>query len=216
MQLPQRDPERMPSAGHAGAMNYKIDIPLLSPRDDLKTRKMFYRWIWYAARRDGLHLDEAEDDFDDPVLIAEGLHSVVAPVLRLDSAQQQALTRFCTIARYGAGELIQADGDVPEAVSFILSGQVLLTADTDGSRRDVDTLERGSFLGHSALIRHPVTGSAFAVDEVTVIRVAREGMEDVVTANPALLQEFGRAIDERRARVLNVLAEKEVEQTSAG
>lgn len=216
LQLPQRDPERTPSAGHAGAMNYTVDIPLLSPREDAKARKTFYRWIWYAARRDGLHLDEAEDDFDDPEVLTEGIRSVVAPVLRLDTVQQQALSRFCTVARYGAGELIQADSHVPEAVSFITAGEVLLTADADGTRSEVDVIERGSFLGQSALIRHPVTGSAFAVNEVTLIRVAREGMEAVVAANPVLLQEFGRAIDERRARVLDALADREAEQTPAG
>ena len=213
LQLPQRDPERNPSAGHAGAMTYKVDIPLLSPRDDAKARKTFYRWIWYAARRDGLHLDEAEDSFDDPELLVDGIGSVVTPVLRLDPAQQQALARFCTIVRYGAGELIQTDGQVPDAVSFIMSGQVLLTADADGTRKEIDVIERGSFLGQSALIRHQVIGSAFAVDEVTIIRVAREGMEGVVSANPQLLQEFGRAIDERRASVLQALADREPEQT---
>ncbi len=215
-QLPQRDPDREPSAGHDGAMNYSIDIPLCSPSDDSKARKTFHRWIWYAARRDGLHLDEAEDGFDDPELLAEGIRSVVAPVLRLDPDQQQALARFCSIQRFGAGELIQADGHVPEAVSFVMSGGVMLTAEVDGSRNEVDVIERGSFLGQSALIRHPVAGSSFAIDEVTLIRVAREGMEEVLSANPLLLQEFGRAIDERRASVLRALADNEAQQAPAG
>ena len=110
------------------------------------------------------------------------------------------------IERYGSGELIQPDGIVPEAMSFITSGTVLLTAEApDGSRTEVGTLETGSYLGHSTLIRHPVTGSSFALDEVTLVKVDRDAIEKVVQNNPQLLQEFGRSIDERRARVLQAI-----------
>jgi hypothetical protein len=51
---------------------------------------------------------------------------------------------------------------------------------------------------------------------VTLIRIAREGIEDVVAANPLLLQEFGRAIDERRARVLGALTNDSAETNAGG
>ena len=43
------------------------------------------RWTWYAARRAGLHLDEADDDFADPELLESSIRSV-APTLRLTAA----------------------------------------------------------------------------------------------------------------------------------
>jgi CRP-like cAMP-binding protein len=96
---------------------------------------------------------------------------------------------------------------------FIMSGTVLLTGDTDdGSRTEVGTLEEGSYLGQSTLVRHPVIGSYFALDEVTLVRVRREAIEQVVQRDPVLLQEFGRSIDERRASVFRALADSS-EQT---
>jgi len=214
--IPQRHPDRPPSAAHLGGMCYGVDIPLRTADDDQAARITFNRWTWYAARREGLHLDEAVDTFDDPDLLTEGIRSVVAPVLRLEDDQSRELMQFCCIERYARGELVQADGAVPEAVSFILSGRVLITAESDVGRIEVGVIERGSFLGQSALIRHPASGSSFAADEVTLIRIAREGIEDVVAANPLLLQEFGRAIDERRARVLGALTNDSAETNAGG
>jgi small-conductance mechanosensitive channel len=208
-QLPECNPDAAPTAEPLGAIKYRTTIPLTTPGDDGAARATFLRWIWYAARRAGLHLDEADDLFDEPAELAEALAAVVAPVLKLDVEQQRAMMSHAEIARYGAGELMQLDGIIPDAVSFIVSGHVLLTADAeDGTRTEAGILERGSFLGTSTLVRHPATGSAFARDEVTVVRVHRDAIELVVQRNPQLLQEFGRAMDERRATILGALAEE--------
>jgi small-conductance mechanosensitive channel len=213
-QLPQVRQDSSPSSAHVGTMKYSTDIPLHSPNDDASAKNTFLRWIWYAARREGLHLDEADDGFSSPEEVAEAIRTVVAPTLRLSAEQQQQMVAHSAIERYGAGELIQAHGTVPEAMSFIVAGSVMLTADAeDGSRTEVATLEEGSFLGQSTLIRHPVAGSAFAFDEVTVVRVHRDAIERVVQRSPVLLQEFGRSIDERRASVLRALADAEPEDT---
>ena len=62
----------------------------------------------------------------------------------------------------------------------------------------VRTLEEGDFLGQTALTREPVTAGAVALTEVTVLEIDREQVEDLVGRKPLLLQEFGRAIEERR------------------
>jgi len=206
--LPQCCPDRSPVADHVGELRYSTDIPLRSANDDWSAKTTFLRWIWYASRREGLHLDESEDTFTEPQALVEAIRTVVAPVLRLDEEQERAIADRAVIEVFGAGELIQPEGIVPEAVSFIVSGQVLLTAeDESGARSEVETLTEGSFLGQSTLIRHPTVGLAFAVDEVTVVRVSRDAIEEVVQRNPLLLQEFGRAIDDRRATVLRALAD---------
>ncbi len=207
-QLPQCHPEQRPSAFPIGGMKYKTKIPLTSPGDDGDAEALFLRWIWYASRREGLHLDEAEDFFSDPQGVADAIRAVVTPRLHLTAAQEAAMVPFATIERYGSGELVQANGVVPEAMSFILSGKVLVAAEVeDGVRAEVETLERGSYFGQSTLVRHVATGSAYALDEVALVRVEREAIEKVLHKNPLLLQEFGRAIDERRDRVLKVIDE---------
>ena len=208
-QLPECHPDLTPVAVPLGNMKYRTKIPLKSAGDDGSAEATFLRWVWYAARREGLHLDEADDDFDDPALVTDALHNVVGPILRLTAEQERDMAPHAHIERYGAGEQVQVAGTIPDGVSFIISGSLLLTADVgDGTRTEVNTIESGSFFGQSTLIRHPVPGSSFAVDELAVIRVDRDAIERVVQKNPVLLQEFGRSIDERRAAVLRAMGEE--------
>ena len=213
-QLPECHPDLTPVAVPLGQLKYRTKIPLRSPGDDSTAEATFLRWIWYAARREGLHLDEAEDGFSDGDTVESAIRTVVAPTLRLTAQQQRAMVPHAIIERFAAGELIQAAGTVPERMSFVISGTVLLAASAeDGSRAEVGTLEEGAYLGQTTLVRHPVTESSIALDEVTLVRVEREAIEAVVQRNPLLLQEFGRSIDERRASVLRALAGDVPEQT---
>jgi len=187
------------SATPAGGLEYQTTIPLHSPTDDGAAKKLFLQWVWYASRRAGLHLDEAEDDFATAERLAEAIEQVVAPTLQLNAEQQRELATTATLERYGSDELIQRAGEVPDRMTFILSGHVQLTS---GSEDDpgpaIGTLDEGGFLGQSTLTRQPVLGYAHALDEVTVVHVDREHIDTVVQRNPLLLQEFGRIIEDRR------------------
>ena len=88
---------------------------------------MFLRWIWYASRRAGLHLDEAEDDFATPERVEKALR-IIAPTLRLSQADQEQLLPHARITRYGADETLQFAGQVPKRMTFIVNGQVRLIA----------------------------------------------------------------------------------------
>jgi CRP-like cAMP-binding protein len=77
-----------------------------------------------------------------------------------------------------------------------------LTAVTrEGSVVAVGDLDEGSFLGVSALTRQPNRADAHALQEVTALQIDREHLVEVVMGKPLLLQELGRTIDERRARI---------------
>ena len=214
-QIPQRHPDLTPTAVPIGDLKYRTKIPLSSPADDGDAEAIFRSWIWYAARRDGLHLDEADDVFTDPQLVAHAIRTVVAPTLQLTAEQQTEMAPHAVIECDGAGEIIAAAGAVPEAMSFFVSGRVLLTAEAaDGSRTEAATLEEGAYMGQSTLIRHPFAGSYLALDEVTLVRVERDAIEKVVQHNPVLVQKFGRSIEERRATVLRVLDDDVTEGAS--
>ncbi len=134
------------------------------------------------------------------------MRTVVAPTLRLNGDEQRELLPSATLDRYGAGEIIQRAGEVPERMTFIVSGRVRLNGGSDdGVEVTIGTLDEGGFLGQSTLTRQPVIGNAHAVDEVTVIHVDREHIEMLVQRNPLLLQEFGRTIEERRANARKAL-----------
>ena len=204
--LPQRKPDMAPTTVAAGAGEYRTTIGLTSPADDGAARAMFLRWTWYAARREELHLDGADDQFSIAERIEKALRAA-APTLRLSLTDQQKLAAQARIVRYGADEILQHAGEVPTRMSFLVTGRVRLTASTDdGSLIPVGTLEEGAFIGQTTLTRQPVLAGAYAVDEVTVLQIERAAVEELVLRKPVLLQEIGRAIEDRRAHVERALA----------
>jgi CRP-like cAMP-binding protein len=76
----------------------------------------------------------------------------------------------------------------------------------DGAIIPVRTLEEGDFLGQTTLTRESVTAAAYALEEVSVLQVEREYIEELVARKPLLLQDIGRAIEERRASLRRALA----------
>jgi len=207
-ELPQLKSDGTPKSVPLGGLNYQTSIPLQSPADDSAAKATFLRWVWYASRRDGLHLDEAEDEFGTPELVEDAVRTVVAPMLRLSPTDQQHLTPNATVVRFGADEIIEHVGDVPARMTFIVSGRVRVTAPSDdGSIITITTLDAGSFLGQTALTRQPVLADAQALGEVTALQIRREHIEDVLQAKPLLLQELGRLIEERRSHVKQAMAD---------
>ena len=205
--LPQLRSDATPTAVALGGMEYSTSIPLKSPADDGAAKALFLRWIWYAARRDGLHLNEADDEFSTPDRIEKALRSVVAPTLQLGHTELQELIPHSKIVRYGADEILQDSGQVPTGMTFLISGRVRLTATTaDGSVLPIGSLDEGSFIGLTALTRQTNLSGAYAVEEVTALEIGREHLEHLVSHKPLLLQDFGRIIDERRGQVRRALA----------
>jgi small-conductance mechanosensitive channel len=203
--LPQLRPDAAPSSAHSGGLQYSTGIPLRTPADDFAAKSMFLRWIWYASRRAGLHLDEAEDEFSSPERLEASLR-IIAPTLRLNQADQEELLPRARITRYGTDEYLQFAGQVPKRMSFVVNGRVrLIVTGDDGAVLPVRTLEEGDFIGQTALTREPVSAAAYALEEVTVLQIDREHIEELVARKPLLLQDIGRAIEERRANVRRVL-----------
>ena len=201
--LPQRKADTTPTAVATGSGEYRVTIGLKSPADDGAARSTFLRWIWYAARREGLHLDGANDDFSTPARVQMAMRTVVAPALRLSLTDQQSLTPHAKIVRYGTDEVVQFAGEVAHAMSFLIRGCVRLTTTTeDGGILSVTVLEPGSYLGLTTLTRQPNLTTAYALEEVTALELDREHIEDLVMRSPLLLQELGRIIEDRRKRVV--------------
>jgi hypothetical protein len=207
--LPQLRPGATPSSVRSGAMDYSTGIPLRTPADDYAAKSQFLRWVWYASRRAGLHLDEAEDEFST----SEGLQPslrIIAPTLRLNQDDQEELLPRVRLTRYGSGEYLQYTGQVPKRMLFIVNGKVRLAAtDSAGGIIPVRTLESGDFLGQTALTLEPVSAAAYALNEVTVLQMDRDVIENLVSRKPVLLQDFGRAIEERRESLRRALAAAE-------
>ncbi|KLO27850.1 membrane protein [Mycolicibacter heraklionensis] len=194
--LPMRTTGAAPDSAALGSGQYRTVIAVDSPSDDSAAQATFLRWLWYASRREGLHLDGAQDDFCTPERVAEALRTVVAPALRLTDADQHALVPYARVVRYGTGEPLQQAGQVPTAMTFLTDGSVLMSGEDPAEPGA--TLRHGAFLGVTTLTRQSSQFDARALEEVTAVVIDREHIEDLVMAKPLLLQELGRIIDQRR------------------
>lgn len=195
--LPMRTTGAAPAAAALGSGQYRTTIAVDSPSDDSAAQATFLRWLWYASRREGLHLDDADDEFSTPERVAEALRTVVAPALRLTDADRQALLPHARVVRYGTDEPLQQAGQVPTAMTFLTGGSVRLTG--QDAAAPGATLRRGAFLGLTTLTRQSSQFDARALEEVTAVVIDREHIEELVMAKPLLLQELGRIIDQRRS-----------------
>lgn len=192
---------------YLGAAEYETSIPLYTPAVDDSVRSTFLRWVWYAARRHGLRLNGVGDDFGTPERIASAMRAV-ASTLRLADDEQQEIAEVVRLVRYGNGERLQQPGQVPTGMRFIVDGRVgLSVTDQDGVVVQARVLERGDFLGQTTLTREPVLATALAVEEVTVLEIARDEIERLVHRKPILLQVIGAVIAERRAHELRLMAD---------
>ena len=127
--LPQLKDDSVPRSVPVGAGEYRTSLGLSSPADDGAARSTFLRWIWYAARREGLHLDDADDDYSNAERVEKALRTVVAPALRLNADEQRSLHSCAKLVRYGADEIVEYAGQIPGGMTF------LVAADRDGRRR---------------------------------------------------------------------------------
>ncbi|MFY2859317.1 mechanosensitive ion channel domain-containing protein [Mycobacterium sp. THU-M104] len=203
--LPQCKPGVLPRSVPLGSAEYRTTIGLASPADAAAAEATFLRWIWYAARRAGLHLDDADEVFSTTERVAHALRTVVAPALRLDAEEQRSLQSCARIVRYGAEEIVEYAGEVPTGMTFLVAGRVQMTVTADdGTVVPIGTLVEGSFLGLTALTRQPNLASAYALDEVTALEIDREHIEQAVMREPLLLKNFGHILDERQTRARQV------------
>ncbi|OBK50222.1 mechanosensitive ion channel domain-containing protein [Mycobacterium sp. 1081908.1] len=200
--LPQLKADAVPRSVPLGGGEYRTSIGLASPADDGAAKATFLRWVWYAARREDLHLDNSDDDYSSPERVEKALRTVVAPALRLNADEQRSLHSCAKLVRYGADETVEYAGQIPSGMTFLVEGRVQLTATADdGSIVPISTLLEGSFLGLTALTRQPNMASAYALDEVTALEIDREHIEHLVTREPLLLQNFGHILEERQSKV---------------
>lgn len=209
--LPLLKQGTVPTSVALGNGEYRTSIRVNSPADEGATQSTFARWIWYAARRNDLHLNGDDDNFSTPERVLKALRTVVATELRLTLADQQLLAPYARIVRYGTDEIVQYPGEVPTAMTFLVTGKVQLTAtDDDGAVLPVATLHEGAFIGITALTRQPNLAGAYALEEVTALEIEHEHLEKIVMDKPMLLQDLGRLIDERQSKARSVTRRERV------
>jgi CRP-like cAMP-binding protein len=177
-----------------------VSVPVASPADEGAARNQLLQRIWYAARRAGLHLDDADGGLGDHQTDDVAMHSRrIANALGLDRETVDAMLVTSRRLIYSEGETVQAVGSTPDAVGFITEGELTLTVTTDnGQQLTVGQLDVGNYIGSTALTRQPVLTGAVALRDTTLISIPRDAMAAVVQRNPQLARMLGETIELRR------------------
>lgn len=198
--LPELRRGTTPVAIPLGGAAYQVEFETNGPAVEQQALARFRGWLWYAARRAGLSLD---GDTTDAFATADNVEAAlrqIAPSLRLASDDIAALLPLVRLERYAAGETVSHSGHVPEAVRFVLRGVLSLDVPAgDGDLLPVGRVERGDYVGQTALTREVQLTTIVAVSEVAVLVMPTSTIDDIVRAKPQLAREFGDVIDRRRS-----------------
>lgn len=182
-----------------GGGEYQVSVPIGSPAEDGSTTNTLLQRTWYAARRAGLHLDEADGGFGEDAAHTATQPRRIASALGLDEDTVADMIADSRRLMYCQGEIVQEVGSVPDALAFIVAGELALTVITDGGEQvPVGRLEVGDYIGTTALTRQPVLTGAVALRDTTLIAIPRRTIRPVVQSNPQLARMLGETIELRR------------------
>ena len=205
--LPHKMHEQEASVNYLGASKFTIDIPLRGPADEGPTTGAFLSRLWYASRREELHLDgDTTDNFRSPENLEDALRSI-APVLRLSPEEATALASHCTLEKYGYGEKILDLEETPTGMWFILSGHVdvYLRVDSGQPLLRIDELTESEALGLGAFTRQRSQYLYRSHEEVSLLKIPIECIDQLISDNPKLASSIGKASDLRRTRATEAL-----------
>jgi CRP-like cAMP-binding protein len=108
-----------------------------------------------------------------------------------------------TIHQYKADESVFSQGDVADAVFYIQSGKVKLTAvSAQGKEAVVAILPEASFFGEGCLAGQPLRmATATAVQHASIIRVAKQAMVALLHQEPEFAERFLAYLLSRNVRM---------------
>jgi small-conductance mechanosensitive channel len=207
MGLPERHPDETPYAIPLDKAKFEINIALTSPAKQYMTIALFRTRLWYAARRNGLHLDrDLTDNYATPERVRENLLRL-APRFQISREDADTIVDQVRIERYGEGEVVQKEGVVPDGVRVIIDGVVELQVPASaGAIVPIVQLKRDELIGLTALTRQAVGAVGTAVTDVAVLYIPVAIVDALVKTRPALARDIGSAIDHRQSMGTQALA----------
>jgi cAMP-dependent protein kinase regulator len=134
----------------------------------------------------------------------------VAPFLsELSREELNGLADVVAVSRFGAGEVVIAEG-APGECLFIVSKGILTVQTTgpDGNQVTIGTLAAGDFFGEiSILLDRPRTATVSAETEVICLEIGREDWNRLQTAHPRMRTVLDDALQARAANSAGAVVE---------
>jgi small-conductance mechanosensitive channel len=186
---------------------YEVEIPINSPSDNATSIGLFYKRLWYAARRADLHLDrDLTDNYNTPENTLDAVRRV-APALYLTQEDVAVVAPQARLERYGEGEVVQHPLVVPDGMRYIISGTASIATPIEaGAEVRFSSLQRHDVLGLTALTRQGVSSRVTATSDLAVLFVPTSVLDGLVKTRPRLARDIGQELDNRRALAYKALA----------
>jgi CRP-like cAMP-binding protein len=135
-------------------------------------------------------------------------HSPVLSSVPLE--QRKALVERFTSTRFEPGELLVRQGEEPESLFLIASGEVQVrSSDQAGERTVLAELGPGHVVGEISLVlRRPANADVVALHATVALALAREQFHEAIREHPALLRELYETAVAREQETRNVIAQR--------
>ena len=205
--LPMRLAGERASVDYSGSGSYGVSIPVAGPADAATALSIYLSWLWYAARRRHFALDgDATDPVAEPQRLVEAIATIGA-TLHLREEDAEALISKTRLERYGIGEVVLANGVVPDEVRVVYTGRAALAVDSAAGRIEFASVGRGEIIGHTALTREPTQAVTIAGEILTVVVLPLATVDDLIRNRPRLATEAGASLELKRTLAAARLAE---------
>lgn len=196
--LPLRLPTTPVNVTPLGAGSYHVSVAVARPADEGPTIALLLAWLWFAARRAGLHLDGETGDAAATSERYDGAVQRVAQRLGFGAEDTALLAERGRLNRYGTGEVITRVGTVAPMLQFIIDGQVILTSVVEDRTLEYATLSMPESVGLGIYTQQAEIDTARAATVVTTFGVPRDLVIELIERHPRLAVELGRTSDNRR------------------
>jgi CRP/FNR family transcriptional regulator, cyclic AMP receptor protein len=115
-----------------------------------------------------------------------------------------------TVLKFDKKHIVFSQGDASDAVFYVQGGQIKLTVVShQGKEAVVAILEPGSFFGEACLAGESLRlATATALENTTIVRIAKQAMIDVLHEQPAFSELFMAYLLSRNIRIQEDLVDQ--------
>jgi CRP-like cAMP-binding protein len=175
--------------------------------------------VYYALRRRGIEIPypiQVEISREDAVPVAdpaavEAALQQVSIFASLGDMERIELARETRRRVFAAGERIVKQNDEGDSMFVLTSGSAVVTLDP--GNREVATVRPGGFFGEMSLLTGaPRTATVRATADAEVLEITVESFRRFVLANPAVVDEIGKAVMTRQAELAQVATAGKADQ----
>jgi small-conductance mechanosensitive channel/CRP-like cAMP-binding protein len=170
--------------------------------------------IYYVLHRRGIEIpfpiqvqytrDEPTGSTLEELAGREALLRSLAPFAPLSDDDRRALVATAPVRLFGNGQSIVRQGEPGASAYIVCDGRVRVTVAP--GNEEVAVIERGGYFGEMSLLTgEPRTATVRAVGDCRVMEVTADAFKQILQKHPAVVDEIGRAVAERRAGLEQVV-----------